>query len=90
MSEKELIVWIDVKGTFHTKQLDDAGATEDFFETWKEMPLVRVWNATKYGHWYTNSTFEGELQHPFHGDSLFIMSPDRVPPEVRALALLLL
>lgn len=90
MTYEELVIWIDEEGTIHSKELADAEATEAFFDTWEEMPLLRVWNATKYGQWYTNSKFEGELKHPYEEECLFALGVSNVPPEVRALALLLL
>jgi hypothetical protein len=90
MKRKELVIWTE-DGHLTGRVFDSSGAVDDFLEGWSGPVTEPIWNLVVGQRWYTNKNPKGDLYQPSDGpDYLFTVSLEDVPPEVRALALLLL
>ena len=89
MKRKEVVVWTE-DGQLTGRVFDSSEAVDDFLEGWSEPVTEPIWNLVAGVRWYSNKKSMGELYQPNSGsDYLLSVSPEMVPPEVRALALLL-
>jgi hypothetical protein len=90
MKRKELVIWTE-DGHLTGRVFDSSGAVDEFLGGWSEPATEPIWNLVVGERWYTSKNPKGGLYQPSDGpDYLFTVSPEMMPPEVRALALLLL
>ena len=89
MSHKEVLVWTE-NGQLTGRLFDGPDAVDDFIYGWSEPVTSPIWNLVWGRQWYTNKDNDRELIQPTEDmECLFTASAEDVPPEVRALALLL-
>ena len=90
MSIRELLVWENPPGQWNHRTWECSDQFNADLDTW-EGPLDQLyWSTDRSLRWYNNLNPEGGLYDLRTDMSLYSKPENDVPPEVRAIALLLL